>query len=132
MATTLADHRRDDPELHPPPDDVHRLAGGAPVSGGDAPFEVDAEAIAHGFGIAAAAVPGLLRAGAITGRLYEGAGEDAGRWLCVFFFRNARLQLVVDRTGRPIRRSTIDFGERPLPASLRDPAAAGVTRNVPR
>ena len=86
-----------------------------------APFEVDAEAIATGFGLEASAVPDLMRTGAITGRLYEGVGEDAGQWLCVFFFRNARLNLVVDAAGRALRRSTIDFGDRPLPAALRDP-----------
>ena len=97
-----------------------------------APFEVDAGAIAIGFGIEGSVVPDLMRAGAITGRLYEGVGEDAGQWLCVFFFRNARLTLVVDATGRALRRSTIDFGERPLPASLRDPQNLAVSPGARR
>lgn len=97
-----------------------------------APFEVDANAVARGFDIEASAVPSLLRDGAITGRLYKGVGEDAGQWLCVFFFRNARLNLVVDGTGRALRRSTIDFGERPLPASLRDPRKLAVSPGARR
>lgn len=97
-----------------------------------APFEVDAAAIAIGFGIEAASVPDLMRTGAITGRLCEGVGEDAGHWLCVFFFRNARLNLVVDASGRALRRSTIDFGERPLPASMRDPRNLAVSPGARR
>lgn len=84
--------------------------------------EIDAELIARGFGIEAAAVPGLLRDGAITGRLYEGVDADAGTWRCVFFFGSVRLQVVVDDAGRPVLPpSSIDFGARPLPASLRRP-----------
>lgn len=97
-----------------------------------APFEVDAGSIAIGFGIEASVVPELMRAGAITGRLYEGVADDAGRWLCVFFFRNARLNLVVDASGRALRRSTIDFGERPLPGSLRDPRNLAVSPGARR
>lgn len=87
----------------------------------DVPIEIAAETIAEGFGIQPAAVPGLLRDGAITTRLYRGVEEDRGTWLCVLFFGNARLRIVVDAAGRPIRRSLIDFGARPLPASLRGP-----------
>jgi hypothetical protein len=97
-----------------------------------ASFEVDAEAIAISFGIEASAVQDLMRAGAITGRLYEGIGEDAGQWLCVMFFRNVRLNLVVDAAGRALRRSTIDFGERNLPAALRDPRNLAVNLGARR
>ena len=36
-----------------------------------------------------------------------------------FFLRGSRFRIVVDAAGRVIRRSTIDFGQRPLPPSLR-------------
>jgi len=36
-----------------------------------------------------------------------------------FFLGGARFRIVVDAAGRVVRRSTIDFGQRPLPASLR-------------
>lgn len=60
-----------------------------------------------------------LRAGAITSRLYRGVGEDEGTWQLVFFYRNARLTVIADGSGRPIRRSVIDFGAKPLPKALR-------------
>ena len=34
-------------------------------------------------------------------------------------FPEAREVSVVDRTGTVIQRSTVDFGDRPLPASIR-------------
>ncbi len=80
---------------------------------------VDAETIAQGLGIAAADVQPLLRSGAITSRCELGQDEDDGLTRLTFFLRGTRFRLVVDAAGRILRRSTIDFGQRPLPPSLR-------------
>jgi len=80
---------------------------------------VDAETIAQGLGISAKDVPSLMRSGAITSRCEVGEDEDAGLTRLTFFLRGARLRIVVDAGGQVVRRSTIDFGQRPLPASLR-------------
>ena len=80
---------------------------------------VDAETIAEGLGIAATDVQLLMRSGEITSRCEIGQGEDAGSTRLTFFLRGRRFRIVVDSAGRVLRRSAIDFGERPLPASLR-------------
>jgi hypothetical protein len=80
---------------------------------------VGAETIAQGLGIRAIEVHPLMRSGEITSRCEVGRGEDAGLTRLTFFLRGARFRLVVDAAGRVVRRSTIDFGERGLPPSLR-------------
>jgi hypothetical protein len=80
---------------------------------------VDAEMIARGLGIPAVDVQPLMRSGEITSRCEAGEGEDAGLTRLTFFLRGSRFRIVVDDAGRVLRRSTIDFGRRPLPASLR-------------
>jgi hypothetical protein len=80
---------------------------------------VDAETIAQGLGISAKDVPSLMRSGEITSRCEVGEDEDAGLTRLTFFLRGSRFRIVVDAAGQVVRRSTIDFGQRPLPASLR-------------
>ena len=80
---------------------------------------VDAETIAQGLGISAKDVHSLMRSGGITSRCEVGEGQDAGLTRLTFFLGGSRFRIVVDAAGRVRRRSTIDFGQRPLPASLR-------------
>jgi hypothetical protein len=87
----------------------------------DGAVQIDAAIVAAELGLAPADVPALLRAGAITSVCERGAGEDAGRHRLTFFFANRRCRLVVDAEGRIIQRSSIDFGDRPLPAALHRP-----------
>jgi hypothetical protein len=82
-------------------------------------FSVDAGLLARAFGLPPAEVPGLMRAGAITSRLERGEGEDAGTFRLTFFHRNARFTLVVDDGGAILRRSTLDYGETPIPPAAR-------------
>jgi hypothetical protein len=65
-----------------------------------------------------AEIPALMKSHAITSTCEKGVGEDSGEYRLSFFYRNRRLQLVVDEAGRILRRSVIDFGERPLPRSM--------------
>ena len=39
-----------------------------------------------------------------------------------FFHENRRFRLVVDEEGNAIHRSTVDFGDHQLPASMRKPS----------
>jgi hypothetical protein len=80
---------------------------------------VDAETIAQGLGIPASDVQSLMRQGEITSRCEVGEGEDLALTRLTFFLRGSRFRIVVDAAGRVVWRSTIDFGERPLPPSLR-------------
>ena len=55
--------------------------------------------------------------------LYErGVDEDAGRYRMTFFHENRRFRLIVDEEGNAIHRSTVDFGDHQLPASMRKPS----------
>jgi hypothetical protein len=82
-------------------------------------ISVDAGLLGRAFGLPPADVPGLMRSGALTSRLERGEGEDAGTFRLTFFHRNARFTLIVDAAGTVLRRSTLDYGEAPLPASAR-------------
>ena len=77
-------------------------------------IEIDAAIVAEGLGVVASHVSVLC--------LYErGTGQDTGRHRLTFFYRGKRLRLIIDNEGCLIRRSTIDFGDRPLPPLLRRP-----------
>ncbi|MHA6688797.1 DUF6522 family protein, partial [Mesorhizobium sp. A556] len=85
----------------------------------DGAIEVDAAVIGKGLGIDASAVQDLVRNGKITSRHERGEGEDTGRARLTFFMDNRRFHIIVNDDGQTIRRSSIDFGARALPASLR-------------
>lgn len=82
---------------------------------------VGADILARGLALEASAVRALMRRGAITCRCEQGIGDDSGRYRLTFFHRSRRLQIIADEDGHVIRRSAIDFGERPLPPNLRRP-----------
>ncbi len=62
----------------------------------------------------------MMRKGEITSLCERGINEDEGRHRLTFFHKSRRFRLVVDGTGTVIRRSTVDFGDRALPASIRN------------
>jgi hypothetical protein len=82
-------------------------------------IQVEASVVADGLGIEASRILTLLRSGEITSLCERGLNDDEGRYRLTFFHRGKRLRLVLDVGGRLIRRSTIDFGDRPLPIGLR-------------
>jgi len=84
-------------------------------------FQVDASVLGEGLGLEPSRVPELLRSGAITSRCERGFGKDEGRFRLTFFHAGRRLRLVVDAAGRILQRSSINFGDRPLPGALRRP-----------
>lgn len=87
----------------------------------DGDIEIDAALIAQGLGLSVTQMEELMRTGAITSRSERGVGEDAGLHRLTFFHKGRRLRLTVDSEGRVLRRTAIDFGDRPLPAALRRP-----------
>lgn len=86
---------------------------------GEDGVEVDAAVIAKGFKLNPDQVLDQLRSRAITSRYERGTGEDEGRNRLTFFSRSRRLQIIVDDKGALIQRRMIDFGQNPLPATLR-------------
>ena len=84
-------------------------------------IEVEASIVAQGLQLEPSLVHVMMRNGEITGLCESGVDEDAGCYRLTFFHKNRRFRLVIDETGTVIRRSSVDFGDRPLPASLRSP-----------
>lgn len=85
----------------------------------DDAIAVDAAALARELRLSPDEVRNHMRAGTITCVCERGEDEDAGRYRLTFFHEGRRLRLIVEDTGRVVQRSLIDFGERPLPESLR-------------
>jgi hypothetical protein len=83
--------------------------------------EISADLVADGLSVAPQEVPLLMRAGEITSLHEQGVDRDAGRSRLTFFYKGKRFRIVIDANGHVIRRSTIDFGDRPLPSALRRP-----------
>lgn len=83
--------------------------------------EIDASVIAEGLGIALPLLRKQMRAGKITSLSERGTDDDIGRHRVTFFSEHRRFRLVVDERGAIIQRSTLDFGDAPLPKSTRRP-----------
>lgn len=77
-------------------------------------FLVDAALIGELLRLPASGVPALMREGKITSACERGTDEHAGEFRLTFFYRNRRARLSTDLAGRIVRRSTIDFGDRPV------------------
>jgi hypothetical protein len=86
-------------------------------------LSIDATVIGRGLNVEPSLVPGRMREGKITVLCERGVNEDAGRHRLTFFYKNRRFRLIVDEEGNAVQRSTVDFGDQPLPASMRKPSA---------
>ena len=86
-------------------------------------LRIDAAVIGQGLNVEPSLVQILMREGKITALCERGVDEDAGRYRMTFFHENRRFRLVVDEEGNAIQRSTVDFGDRQLPAAMRKPSA---------
>jgi hypothetical protein len=89
----------------------------------DGSVEVDALIIADGLGMEAAVLQERMRKGEVTGRCEHGIDEDEGRYRLTFFTERRRLRLVIDKAGKVLQHSVIDFGNRPLSARARKPGS---------
>jgi uncharacterized protein DUF6522 len=88
-----------------------------PVEFIDGTVEVDAGIIAEGLGMALSLFQQEMQAGRITSLFERGTEADSGRHRITFFSKHRRFRLVVDEHGAIVQRSTLDFGDAPLPAS---------------
>ncbi|MFZ0148372.1 MAG: DUF6522 family protein [Xanthobacteraceae bacterium] len=86
-------------------------------------LSIDAAVIGRGLNVEPSLIPVRMREGRITVLCERGYDEDAGRYRLTFFYEYRRFRLVVDEAGNAVQRSTIDFGDRPIPASMRKPSA---------
>jgi len=92
-----------------------------PVEFRDGDLEIDASVIAEGLGIALPVLRQQMQAGKITSLSERGVDADLGRYRLTFFSEHRRFRVVVDDSGAIIQRSALDFGESPLPGSVRKP-----------
>ena len=86
-------------------------------------LSIDAAVIGRGLNVEPSLVQLRMREGKITVLCERGVSEDAGHHRLTFFYENRRFRLIVDEEGNAIQRSTVDFGDQPLPASMRKPSA---------
>jgi uncharacterized protein DUF6522 len=86
-------------------------------------LNIDAAVIGRGLNIEPSLVQVRMREGKITVLSERGVDEDAGRYRLNFFYKNRRFRLVVDEEGNAVQRSTLDFGDHPLPTSMRKSSA---------
>ena len=76
-------------------------------------FEIDAGDLAEHFRLHPSEVPELLRNQRILARCERGEGEDADRYRLSFRFGASRLSLIVDESGKVIRRMTVHWPDVP-------------------
>lgn len=92
-----------------------------PIEFEDGAVQVDASVVAEGLGIALPLLRQQMQSGQITSLSERGTDADLGRHRLTFFSKHRRFRLVVDDSGAIIQRSALDFGDAPLPSSLRKP-----------
>ncbi len=85
----------------------------------DGDFLIDAGLLGELLGLPASRVPELMRDGEITSVCERGVDDDEGKFRLTFFYGNRRVRLNTEGIGRVVRRSVIDFGDRPIPDALR-------------
>lgn len=92
-----------------------------PVEFDNGAVEIDASVIAEGLGISLPLLKQQMRAGQITSQSERGVDDDAGRYRLTFFSEHRRFRVIVDEGGAILQRSTLNFGDSPLPKSLHRP-----------
>ena len=92
-----------------------------PIEISDGVVQVEASVIAEGLGLALPQFREQMQAGKITSLSERGTDADLGRHRLTFFSEHRRFRLIVDDSGTIIQRSALDFGDAPLPKSVRKP-----------
>jgi hypothetical protein len=95
--------------------------GAGPIEFRDGTFVVDAALLGDLLKVPAARVPDLMRQGAITSLCERGVDDHDGEFRLTFFHANQRARLNMDLDGHILRRSVVDFGDRPMPRALHRP-----------
>ena len=89
----------------------------------DKTISVDATILGELLEVLPSDVPALMREHAITSVCERGIDAHEGEFRLSFFYRNRRARLSFDGSGQVLRRSIIDFGDRPLPRALHSQGA---------
>jgi hypothetical protein len=97
----------------------HRTLSKGEIEFRDDTFVVDATVIGELLHLPASRVQVLMRSGRITSACERGVDEHAGEFRLSFFYRSRRARLSTDLEGRILRKSAIDFGDRPIPGAPR-------------
>ena len=92
-----------------------------PIEFENGTVQIDAAIVAEGLGLALPLLQREMRAGKITSFAERGIDADSGRHRLTFFSEHRRFRLVFDEGGAIIQRSALDFGNSPLPKSVRKP-----------
>jgi hypothetical protein len=92
-----------------------------PIEFADGDVQIDASIVAEGLGVALPRLKEGMRTGSITSLRESGVDKDQGRHRLTFFSEHRRFRVVVDASGEIVQRSAIDFGDSPLPKSVRKP-----------
>lgn len=87
---------------------------------GDEAVQIDAKVLAEALRIDTDELLRRMREGTVTSRLERGEDEDAGRVRLTFYSASRRVRVVADANGKILSCGAVDYGERPLPAALRD------------
>lgn len=81
-------------------------------------FVVDVALLAGLLDLAASEIQNLMRGGRITSICEKGVGEHHDQFRLTFFHGNRRACISVDRSGRILTRSIIDFGSKSLSRAI--------------
>ncbi len=84
-------------------------------------FAIDASLLGEMLNVPSARVQDLMRRKEITARCERGEGEHQGLFRLSFFYKGRRARVSVDETGEVVRRTIVDFHDRPVPSSMRKP-----------
>jgi hypothetical protein len=82
-------------------------------------FSIDASFLGELLDMPPSGVQAMIRNNEVTSLCERGKGEHAGQYRLTFFYKNRRARMNIDESGEVLQRSIIDFGDRPLPFSLR-------------
>lgn len=83
----------------------------------DDAFVVDAALVGELLQLPASRVQILMRTGRITSACERGVEEHAGEFRLSFFYGNRRARVSTDLEGRVLRKSAVNFGDRPIPGA---------------
>jgi hypothetical protein len=67
-----------------------------------------------------------MRSGRITSICERGVDENAGEFRLSFFYGNRRARVLTDLEGRILRKSAVDFGDRPIPGARQNRSPADI------
>jgi hypothetical protein len=80
-------------------------------------FSVDASIVGEPLAVPPSSVQALMRNSEITSLCERGEGEHAGLYRLTFFYKGRRARLSIDESGKVIRRSIVDLGDRRPPST---------------